>query len=314
MLHFVITCLNLFQSLHICLSGIQLERGNALPKNWQIGFKVKGLGAPEKEIVFNDYILVRGVPWSDSSYVFFKFPLQNEEEKDKIRDDFINVLRNIAQVYGLVTNVNTEVLLSSVMAEISSENPFGHTKYGPDFGFIAVIEEEQRKKNVPLLEKTMTKYESVKSIFQNRNKAFLRNAVDYYHRSLGDLRLEEKLIDLTISLESLFSTETQELRLRISLRASSLLSVGQENEQSNIFRMVYRLYDKRSKVVHGTEVTSLDGTEISRLQTYVRESIQRFIHIEMPKKRFLGLLDEAVYDTERRKLLCTTVKEAIKKW
>ena len=285
-----------------------------MSKDWQIGFKVKGLGAPEKEIVFDDYILIRGVPHTDASYVYFKVSIQNEEEKDKVREDSINVLRNIAQMYGLVTNVYVEALLSSVMAKISSEDPFGYTKYPPELGFVAVIEDEQRRKNIPLLKKTMEKYELVKSIFQNKNKAFLRNAIDYYHRSLGDLRLEEKIIDLVISLESLFSRETQELRLRISLRASFLLSVGQERERSNIFRNVYNLYEKRSKVVHGTEVVDLDGTEIFILQEYVRETIKRFIHIEMRKQNILKLLDESVYDKEKRELLNRKLLEAIKKW
>ena len=285
-----------------------------MPEDWQIGFKVKGLGAPEKEMVFDGYILIRGAPRSDSSYVFFKFALQNEEEKDRIREDFINVSRNIAHMYGLVTNVYTELLLSSVMAKISSEAPFGHTTYPPELGFYAVIEEEQRMKNVPLLKKTMTKYESVKNIFQDKNKAFLRNAIDYYHRSLGDLRLEEKLIDLMISLESLFSRETQELRLRISLRASFLLGVGQEKVLPNIFRNIYKLYDKRSKVVHGTQIVDLDEFEISILQKYVREAIKRFIHIEMPKKGFLQLLDESVYNEAKRAYLNQIVLMAIEKW
>ena len=191
-----------------------------MSEDWQIGFKVEGLVAPKKEIVFSDYILIRGVPRRDSSYVFFKFTLQNEEEKDKIRDDFINVLRNITQMYGLVTNIYSEALLSSVTAKISSENPFGYTKHSPEFRLVPVIGDEQRRKNIPFLKKTMAKYETVKNIFEDRRKSYLRNAIDYYYRSLGDFRLEEKLIDLMISLESLFSRETQELRLRISLRAS----------------------------------------------------------------------------------------------
>jgi len=285
-----------------------------LPEDWQIGFKVKGLGAPEKEMVFDGHILIRGAPQSDSSYVFFKFALQNKEEKDRIRDDSINVLRNIAHMYGLVTNVHIEVLLSSVMAKISSEDPFGHTKYPPELGFYAVIEEEQRMKNVPLLKKTMTKYESVKNIFQNKNKTFLRNAIDYYHRSLGGLRLEEKLIDLVISLESLFSGGNRELRLRYSLRASFLLSVGQEKMLPNIFGNIYKLYDKRSKVVHGTQIVDLDEFEISILQKYVREAIKRFIHIKMSKKDLLQLLDESVYNEAKRAYLNQIVLMAIEKW
>lgn len=285
-----------------------------LPEDWQIGFKVKGLGAPEREIVFDDYILVRGVPGSDSSYVFFRFTPQNDEEKDRIRDDFINVLTNIAQMYGLVTNVYVEALLSSVTAKISSEHHFGHTKYSPELGFVAVIEEEDRRNNLPLIEKTLAKYESCKAIFQDNKKGFLKNAIDYYYRSLKGARLEERLIDLMISLESLFSDQTQELRLKLSLRASFLLSAEQESELPHIFRNIYNLYDKRSKVVHGIKVVKLDEFEISALQKYVREAIKRFIHIEMPKEDILNLIDESVYDKEKRNELNRMVLEAINQW
>jgi hypothetical protein len=285
-----------------------------LSKDLQIGFKVKGLGAPEKEMVFDDYVLIRGVPHSDASYVFFKVAIQKKEEIDKLADDSMNILRNALQLYSIVKNVYTEVMPSWVTAEISPEHPFGYPKYSPEFRLVARIGDEQRVKNIPFLNKTVAKYESVKDIFQNKNKAFLKNAMDYYHRSLGDFRLEEKLIDLMISLESLFSREAQELRLRISLRASSLLSVGKESERSKIFRKIYQLYDKRSKVVHGTELVNLDIFEISILQEYVREATKRLIHIEMSKKDILKLLDESIYDEEKRELLNGKILEAIKKW
>ena len=44
-----------------------------MEKDWQIGFKVKGLGAPERDLIFNNDILIRESPNSDSSYVFLKF-------------------------------------------------------------------------------------------------------------------------------------------------------------------------------------------------------------------------------------------------
>lgn len=142
----------------------------------------------------------------------------------------------------------------------------------------------------------------------------MRNAIDYYYRSLNDDKLEERIIDLMISLESLFSNERDELGLRYSLRTTFLLGVGQEAERPNIFRKVQTLYGKRSKVVHGTEDVDLEYKDISTLQGYVREAIKRLIHIEMSKQTFLRLLDESVYDEEKRKLLNRTVLEAMKKW
>jgi len=285
-----------------------------LPEDWQFGFRVKGLIAPEKEIVFDDSILVRGVPPSADAYVFFKATIQKEEEKDRLRDELLDVLRSILQIYGLVTSHYAEPLPGSVAAKISSENPFGYTQHLPPFYLVPLYDDEKRRKNIPLLEKAMAKYASGKTIFQDKNKAFLKNAIDYYCRSLGDFRLEEQLIDLMIALESLFSRDPQELRLRLSLRASYFLSVGQESEFSKIFTDVYSLYEKRSKVVHGTELVDLDSTEISILQEYLREAIKRFTHIETSKQGILELLDESVYDRAKRELLNQIILEAIKKW
>lgn len=122
-----------------------------MSKGLQIGFKVKGLGAPEKEMVFDDYILIRGVPNSDASYVFFKVVIQNKEEMDKLADDSMNALRNVLQMYSIVKNVYTEVMPSWVTAEISPEHPFGYPKYSPEFRLVARIGDEQRVKNIPFL-------------------------------------------------------------------------------------------------------------------------------------------------------------------
>ena len=285
-----------------------------MSEDWQIGFKVEGLIAPEKGIVLDDHILVRGIPPSDDAYVFFKVAIQNRKEIDKLRDDFMNVLKNIARIYGLVRKAYAEVLSSSVAAKISSEDPFGYTKHPPDLRLIPVFDDEQRRKEVPLLKETIAKYESVKNVFEDRRKSYLRNAIDYFYHALGDRRYEERLIDLMIAMESLFSKEPQELRLRISLRAAFLLSIGRESERPNIFRLIYDLYKKRSKVVHGVERVDLPYEEISKLESYVRESIKRLIHIEQEKDNFLELLDQTVYDENKRRELEELILESLSHW
>lgn len=129
-----------------------------------------------------------------------------------------------------------------------------------------------------------------------------------------------------ISLESLFSKNESELTYRISLRAAFFLGVGQENKRPEIFKKIYDLYGKRSTVIHGTENVKLDWVEIMWLESHVREAIKRFIHLEIPqdmltelkgkgtKQKFLGLLDEAIYDEEKKKILDGLLEEAIKKW
>jgi hypothetical protein len=62
--------------------------------------------------------------------------------------------------------------------------------------------------------------------------------------------LEDRLIDLTISLEScLLSREREELRYRISLRGAALLAG--ERERSRVAALLAAMYDVRSAIVHG---------------------------------------------------------------
>jgi len=284
-----------------------------LSEEWQFCYSVKGLVAPEKEITFGS-VLIRGKSPSHEASVFFKTPVGNEKEKDDCRDKLVKVLRNIMLVYSLFTDIHVEVLSGSSSSKISSEHPFGDKKLCVHLGMIPVFDEERRNREIPILEKTIAKYESTKSVFEKKNKAFLKNAIDYYYRSLGDNRLEEKIIDLMIALESLFSKENDELGLRYSLRAGFLLGIKQEDKRPDVVRTVKKLYAKRSKIVHGTESVDLSYKEISNLQNIVKESIKRMIHIKMAKQNFLELIDEAVFDEEKKKLLTTLVEEAIEKW
>lgn len=297
-----------------------------MSEDWQISYWIKGLIAPEKEIVFDDSILVRGVPPSSDACVYFKISKQKEEDMDKLENDCSDALTNILQIYGLVTNKYAEATACGDRDKISSKTPFGSKLEHWTAVLTEKLDEAKRNKNIPLLEKTFTKYKAIKSVFQNKNRAFLKNALDYYYRSLNDDRIEEKLIDLMISLESLFSKNEPELTYRISLRASFFLGVSQESKRPEIFKRICDLYGKRSTVVHGTENVNLDWNEIMWLESHVRDAIKRFIHIEVPtemlkelkgkgiKQKFLSLLDEAIYDEEKKKILNELLEEAIKKW
>ena len=282
-------------------------------EDWQVGFTVKGLRAPD-EILLNDYVLIKGTK-HDDAYVFLRTTIQNEQEKDDLTDNMKSVLKNLLEMYGLIANRYTEAVFGSVASKISSETPFGQTKYPPDaLRMIAMPTDEQRKGNLPILEKTIEKFNIVRAICEDKHKRFLRNAIFYYYRSLGDFRLEEKLIDLMICLESLFSGGSHELRLRYSLRMAYLLGVNQEDSLQNVFRRVYALYPKRSKIVHGTEDVDLNDKEVWDFRKALNEVIKLFIHIEMSKKDLLTLLDESVYDVERKEQLRQIVSEATKKW
>lgn len=284
-----------------------------LPEDWQFCFSVKGLGAPVDGLACGNMLIV-GLPPSDDARVCFKLPLLPNVDKDKVKDGLMSKLRNVAQIYGLVTDRYVDVLTGSSYGKISGDHPFGDRRLFMRIEMISLYDDEERKRNIPKIEKTVSKYEAINHIFDGKSKAFLSNALDYYIRALADERSEEKLIDLMISLESLFSKENDELGLRYSLRTAFLLSVEQEGKRPDIFRNIHALYRKRSAVVHGTGNVKIEYEELSTFQKYVREAIKRLIHIEMPKEKFLELLDQAVYDCKKAAMLNEIVTEAIKKW
>jgi hypothetical protein len=208
--------------------------GKRLSEDWQFCFFVKGLVAPEEGITFGD-MMILGIPPSHDASIFFKVSTKSEKDKDALRNDLLNNLRNIAEVYGLVTNTYVEVLSGSSASKVSSEHPFGDKKLCGHITSIPVFDRERRRRDIPLIEKTITKYEVVKPIFQGKAKGFLKNAIDYYYRSLKDDTLEETIIDLMISLESLFSREIDELGLRYSLKGNIPLKRGAGNRKTQHF-------------------------------------------------------------------------------
>ena len=54
-------------------------------EDWQIGFTVKGLRAPN-ELLVDDKILFIGNP-HDDAYIYLKVAIKNEQEKNNLREN-----------------------------------------------------------------------------------------------------------------------------------------------------------------------------------------------------------------------------------
>jgi len=279
----------------------------------QYCYLVKGLVAPLDGISYEN-VLVKGIDPSDQAKIYFKVNFSSQEEKEKIENGLPNRLENIAQVHALVTDRYVSIHGGSSSTYINTERPFGWDELKGGLSLIPVYTKEDRKNNVTKVNTTLAKYHELKSVFEEKEKSYLRNAIDYYYRSLEDNRLEKKLIDLMISLESLFSREIDELNLWYSLRASFFLSSRDINRRVEIYNKIRSLYRKRSKVVHGTEDVNLDYSEIICFQEYVREAIKIFLYLKKSKDELLGLLDQSVVDNKKLEQFNEVVDEAINKW
>lgn len=298
-----------------------MNENNPEEEEYFIAFFVKGLVAPSKEFRLND-VLIKGVFDRNDCVLGFQFKKNKKDGIEKFVKEKSKKLVNILQIYGLVTG---QGLVTGPIINISPEPGYSH---GPVINenplkgtrFVTLNVEttfdEQSKEKIfkPLIEKAITKYTVINDIYENKNTAFLRNAIDYYNRSLNDEKLEEKLIDLMISLESLFSNENDELTLRYSLRVAFLVGCGQEDKRSEIFNLVKNLYKIRSKIVHGTSEVNIEVEEVNQFNRIINQSIRTLLHFGLNKQSILNLLDEAVYSDAKKEELSKLVIGAIAEW
>lgn len=131
----------------------------------------------------------------------------------------------------------------------------------------------------------------------------------YYESHHSRISLEDQLIDLVISLEALFSPES-ELRFRIAQRGALLVGADPDSRR-RIFRLLRRAYDARSSLVHGAESPFEAGgfsePELRALGEQVRVAILRMLTLHMRGHRdrpnVLGWLDDAALDSDRQQEL-----------
>lgn len=126
-----------------------------------------------------------------------------------------------------------------------------------------------------------------KNIPKQLNIAFKR-----FSFALDRKELEDRLIDLIVSLESLYlkSGEIQELSYRLSQRGALLLGETKE-EKTTIKETIKEAYNLRSKIVHGVGA-KVDKEFLSEIQSLVRKSLVKFLNFYMADVGFDEILDK----------------------
>jgi len=123
-----------------------------------------------------------------------------------------------------------------------------------------------------------------KDYFFEESLKELNLAIDYFSKSYQERYTpRDSFLDLIISLENLFLKGiTDELSFRLRLRMAFLLSDDFDGRKK-IYDFMRAAYGKRSKLVHGESVNSIDYDSLFELRQMVRESIKIFI--KNPKLR-----------------------------
>ena len=108
--------------------------------------------------------------------------------------------------------------------------------------------------------------------------SFINRAITRFSKSLDDNQIEDFFLDNVICLESMYSSKESEISFKFSLRIAGLLGRN-SNEKQKLQKLMYHIYDLRSRIVHGDEVPEIIGDDEYSIEKdsamYVLEEISR---------------------------------------
>ena len=141
--------------------------------------------------------------------------------------------------------------------------------------------------------------------FKNLKKySFLINAIRRFNFSYNKM-FEDRIVDLIISLETLFQEGSGEITYKLSLRCAYFIGNDAE-ERKKIFENMKKAYKVRSKIVHGDNF-SLEEKLLKDIEDYARRAIKKYMN-EASKK-----IDTSSKDSEFRKEIIRKLDAAILK-
>ena len=172
--------------------------------------------------------------------IHFTSKTSNYEEKKQTLDDIITALRLFkAGRVGYNTIYSHPALTEALGSSHSSTNRIL-------LGDIDYTLNNNEVSQFRILCENFLRYSS-KRIKQQK---FMSIAIDRFNLALEERDEEDRIINLSIALEALFSTGSEDLTYKLRLRISVL--VGQDDNESNfLFDFINKAYEIRSKLVHG---------------------------------------------------------------
>lgn len=126
--------------------------------------------------------------------------------------------------------------------------------------------------------------------------------IERYISSIIGTDIYSKIIDIAISLESLFSG-SQEIKFRFSI-FNSIISTIDVNRRGEVFELMKTLYDARSSIVHGDDVKNKKVLEDNwnRIVDIARLAIAYKMNFldSRPKSEWSGHLERLAIGIEQR--------------
>ena len=141
---------------------------------------------------------------------------------------------------------------------------------------IDVIKQESLffdKKNLSKLESIFSSLNDVD--FNKKENSFLDIAKRRFGSALTRTNSIDQLIDLTISLESLFAPTPGEITVRLSNRMATLLAKN-DSQREDYWKFIKKVYNLRSGIVHGD---GLRNTKINGKKYTLDEILEKLVDL-----------------------------------
>jgi len=138
------------------------------------------------------------------------------------------------------------------------------------------------KKNIKLnnssysdLKKFYTNFRNIN--LENKEWSFIQVAIDRFSSSISRHDVVDKIVDLNVALECLFSSPG-ETSLKISNR-TALIMGPDEDDQENCWNFIKNTYKLRNSILHGRKNPEDISDDVKELERIVRSSIRKFLNL-----------------------------------
>lgn len=227
-------------------------------------------------------------------------PIANHAEQIKDQGYALRMITTLLACYRLTTG-HTPTLITGWSSSVEIEED----KIMHDNSIYSRRLEYQSHEKPQLdTEETMRYLQNTLPLFDKAMNAIengydkLQIALIMYYRAVSSQEAIEDFIDLVTALEALYSDGTDELRYKISLRAS-ILTEDDSSKRRDLFEKLKDMYDARSKIVHGGEVPLEPVSKYRRykyeLTEIIQKSLLKFIELAqsgLPYKSIIKMLDD----------------------
>jgi len=148
---------------------------------------------------------------------------------------------------------------------------------------------------------------------------FLGRSMKRFSQAIENENELDKIIDFVTCLESLYSSNEQQLSYRFAMRTANVL--GQSpHDKMDIQDFILEIYNLRSKIIHGDEIPLIEvhhkkielETCLKNLEMIARNSIKLFLKLINnfeSKEKLHEMIDYSIYDPNLQKTFSKVFKE-----